>query len=61
MFHRFATGTAVGGNIRDGFTAGITLAPPVQLSHDQWLVGNFGSGATLTAKAMLPSKRHQWF
>ena len=52
-FHRFATGKAAGGNIREMNSPwGITLAPASFGSHaDQLLVGNFGSGTIMTFDA----------
>ncbi len=49
-FHRFATGKAAGGNVRQMDAPwGVTLAPATFGSHaDQLLVGNFGSGTIMT-------------
>jgi uncharacterized protein (TIGR03118 family) len=49
-FHRFATGKAAGGNIRQMNSPwGVTLAPASFGSHaDQLLVGNFGSGTIMS-------------
>ncbi len=49
-FHRFATGTDAGGNIREMNSPwGVTLAPSTFGSHaNQFLVGNFGSGTIMT-------------
>ena len=53
VFHRFATGTAVGGDVREMNSPwGVTLAPSTFDSHrDQLLVGNFGSGTIMTFDA----------
>lgn len=52
-FHRFATGKAAGGNIREMNSPwGVTLAPGTFGSHDdQLLVGNFGSGTIMSFNA----------
>ncbi len=52
-FHRFATGKAAGGNIREMNSPwGVTLAPGSFGSHaDQLLVGNFGSGTIMSFDA----------
>ena len=52
-FHRFATGTAAGGNIRAiNSPWGIALAPGSFGSHaNQLLVGNFGSGTIMSFDA----------
>ena len=52
-FHRFATGTAVGGNIRElNSPWGMALAPGTFGRHgDQLLVGNFGSGTIMAFEA----------
>ncbi len=52
-FHRFATGTDAGGNIREMNSPwGVTLAPSTFGSHaNQFLVGNFGSGTIMTFDA----------
>lgn len=52
-FHRFATGKAAGGNIREMNSPwGVTVAPASFGSHaDQLLVGNFGSGTIMTFDA----------
>ena len=52
-FHRFATGKAVGGNIREMNSPwGLTLSPNTFGSHGgQLLVGNKGSGTIMTFEA----------
>jgi len=49
-FHRFATGKAAGGNVREMDSPwGVTLAPGSFGSHaNQLLVGNFGSGTIMS-------------
>jgi len=49
-FHRFATGKAAGGNIREMNSPwGVTLAPDSFGSHaNHFLIGNFGSGTIMT-------------
>jgi len=49
-FHRFATGKAAGGNIREMNTPwGVTLAPASFGSHaNRFLIGNFGSGTIMS-------------
>ena len=50
IFHRFATGTAAGGKVKDMNSPwGIALAPASFVSHEaQLLVGNFGSGTIMS-------------
>jgi len=50
IFHRFATGRAAGGHLRDiNSPWGITLAPSTFGKHaGELLVGNFGSGTIMT-------------
>jgi len=53
VFHRFATGQAVGGKVRQMDAPwGVALAPSSFGSHaDQLLVGNFGSGTIMAFDA----------
>lgn len=52
-FHRFATGKAAGGNVRQMNSPwGLAIAPPTFGTHaNQLLVGNFGSGTIMTFDA----------